>query len=138
MADKPDFSDPEFLEAVTPGLARLMPEVGARAWKLYYAAKAQNWPLARFQHKEAKKLLELCGLTRPKYKKVLGDYVTSDWKAVSDAIEAGDLAAFETSFARAIEEANRYHGVYNKPFLVWKVPDHPPPDLDMTPLPTRR
>jgi hypothetical protein len=28
------------------GMGRLMPEVGARVWKLWYAAQALNWPLA--------------------------------------------------------------------------------------------
>ena len=31
-----------------PGLARIMPEISVRIWKLYYAGKARNWPLARF------------------------------------------------------------------------------------------
>jgi len=125
----------EQIAAFLPGLARLMPEVGTRTWKLYYAAKAENWPLARFQHKEARKLLEMCTVTRPKYKKPIDHYIATEWKAVGDAIEAGDLTAFETAFAKAIAEANVYHEAYNKPFLVWKVPDHPPPDLDLTPRP---
>src|SRR5947199_3492851 len=29
------------------GMGRLMPEVGARVWKLWYAAQAANWPLAK-------------------------------------------------------------------------------------------
>ena len=32
-----------------------------------------------------------------------------------------------------VDEANRYHDVYKKPFLRWRIPDQPPPDLDMTP-----
>ena len=30
------------LAMVQPGLARIMPEIGARTWKLYYAVKAAN------------------------------------------------------------------------------------------------
>src|SRR3989442_917223 len=33
---------------IQPGLARIMPEIGARIWKCYYAGKAGNHPLARF------------------------------------------------------------------------------------------
>ena len=40
------------MATIQPGLARIMPEIGARTWKLYYAAKAQNWPMAKFQYKE--------------------------------------------------------------------------------------
>ena len=31
-----------------------------------------------------------------------------------------------------------YHEIYDKPFLRWKVPAQPPPDLDLTPYPTAR
>ena len=40
------------MATIQPGLARIMPEIGARTWKLFYAAKAQNWPMAKFQYKE--------------------------------------------------------------------------------------
>jgi len=40
---------PEDIERIAPGLGRLMPEVGDRTWKAYYAAQAGNWPLAKFQ-----------------------------------------------------------------------------------------
>jgi hypothetical protein len=32
-----------------------------------------------------------------------------------------------------VKSANAYHVVYDKAYLKWKIPDHPPPDLDMTP-----
>ena len=49
--DQPQPKNPERLEleqltALQPGLARLMPEIGARFWKAFYAAQAANWPLA--------------------------------------------------------------------------------------------
>ena len=37
------------LALIQPGLARLMPDIGQRYWKLYYAAKAGNWVMAKFQ-----------------------------------------------------------------------------------------
>ena len=37
----------EDLVMVQPGLARIMPEIGIRTWKLYYAAKAGNWTRQR-------------------------------------------------------------------------------------------
>ena len=52
---------------IQPGLARIMPEIGARIWKCYYAGKAGNQPLARFQLKEAVNLMEMGVLLRPKY-----------------------------------------------------------------------
>ena len=52
---------------IQPGLGRLMPEIGHRTWKLYYAGKAENWPNALYQLKEAKKLFETGAFTRPKH-----------------------------------------------------------------------
>lgn len=127
----------EQLAALQPGLARLMPEVGNRVWKLYYAGKAGNWPLARFQLKEANKLLELCGVTRPKYEKALAQFIDKQMKPIAQAIEAESLEQFEKAFDVAVVEANNYHDAYGKPFLVWKVPSQPPPDLDMTPRPKK-
>ncbi len=47
------------LAVIQPGLARLMPEIGQRYWKLYYSAKAGNWTLANFQLGEVRVLMEL-------------------------------------------------------------------------------
>jgi hypothetical protein len=121
------------IAVIQPGLARIMPEIGDRAWKLYYAGQAQNWPLARYQAKEARKLMELGGMTRPKYAGPLNEYIENDWKPIEDAIEKQDLDAFTKAYAKAIESANAWHEEKDKPYIVWKVPDHPPPDLDLTP-----
>ena len=94
------------LSIIQPGLARIMPEVGARTWKLYYAAKAGNWENAIWQWKETRGLFELAGFVRPKLEKAFHD---------------------------AIASANAWHDKKDKPFIKWKLPDFPPPDLDFTP-----
>lgn len=123
----------EDIAAMQPGLARLMPEVGNRVWKLYYAAQAKNWPLAKFQLKEAKKLMELGAITRPKYEENLGKFIEENVKPMMAALEAEDLDRFNQELTAAVEQANAYHELYDKPFLRWRVPAAPPPDLDMTP-----
>lgn len=121
------------MASVQPGLARLMPEVGDRTWKLYYAAQAGNWPMARFQHKEIAGLLELGGFMRPKHKDALGAYLERDWKPIAAAIEHEDFAAFAAAFDRAVVAANVCHDERGKPYIQWKLPDTPPPDLDLRP-----
>ena len=37
-----------------------------------------------------------------------------------------------------VDAANAYHELYDKSFLRWKIPDSPPPDLDLTPAPIGR
>lgn len=123
----------EELGQFLPGMAEIMPQVGVRIWKLYYAGKAQNWPLARFQLKEAVNLMEKGAFIRPKYEDNMAKFVEEDAGAVFKAIEAQDVGAFEDAFNRMVEQANAYHELYDKPWLRWKVPSDPPPDLDVTP-----
>ena len=121
------------LAIIQPGLARIMPEVGARTWKLYYAAKAGNWENAIWQWKETKGLFELAGFVRPKHEDALNEYMEKDWSKLEAPLKARDFAAFEKAFHAAIESANAWHDQKDKPFIKWKLPDFPPPDLDFTP-----
>jgi len=121
------------LARAQPGMARLMPEIGVRVWKAYYAAEALNWPLARFQLNEAVKLMELGAFMRPKYDRSMARFLEEDFAPLGAAVEEADWPAFDRFFATMVERANHYHGVFNKSFLQWKLPDTPPPDLDLTP-----
>ena len=122
------------LAAMQPGLARIMPEIGQRYWKLYYSAKAGNWVLARFQLKEIKELMEFGLITRPKYEEDLEAFMTQNLGAINAAIDKQDWAAFDGAFSQGIRDANDYHKSNDKEYIVWKLPDYPPPDLDLTPL----
>jgi hypothetical protein len=123
----------EELGHVQPGMARVMPEVGARIWKCFYAGKAKNKPLAAFQLKEAVNLMEMGVLLRPKYTDNMYKFIEEQVEVVKKAIDAEDWDAFEPAFHEMIDCANAYHEEYDKPYLRWKIPDTPPPDLDMTP-----
>jgi len=123
----------EEVAVIQPGLGRIMPQIGERAWKLYYAAKAKNWPLAKFQWKEIKELMELGAFTRPKYEESLTKFMAENWSGVGKALEKEDFGAFAEAFQKAIEQANAYHELKEKPYIRWKLPDQPPPDLDLTP-----
>ena len=121
------------IAAIQPGLGRIMPEIGERTWKLYYAAKAENWPLATFQAKEIRGLMKLGAFTRPKHEDALHQFLEKNWKPLENAIEKKDLRALEAAFHKAVKAANAYHKLKDKPYIVWKLPDTPPPDLDMRP-----
>jgi hypothetical protein len=123
----------EDIARIQPGLAQLMPAIGDHTWKLYYAGKARNWPYALYQWKVARKLFEQCAVTRPKHGPSLEIYLREDWAPIQDAIQREDLDAFLASFEKAVVSGNVWHERKGKPFIVWKVPEHPPPDLDLTP-----
>jgi hypothetical protein len=92
------------LGRLMPGMAEIMPLVGDRIWKCYYAAQAENPVLAGFQLKEGVNLMKKGAILRPRY--------------------ADDLTAM-------VDSANEYHVAYRKPYLKWKLPEMPPPDLDL-------
>ena len=119
---------------IQPGLARIMPEIGVRIWKCYYAGMAKNQALARFQLKEAVNLMEMGAFVRPKYEENMTKFIAEDVERVKQAIEKSDWEEFEPEFRKMIDAANSYHSLYEKPWLRWKIPESPPPDLDITPL----
>jgi hypothetical protein len=121
------------LGPLMPGMAEIMPLVGARIWKCYYAGKAKNRPLAAFQLKEAVNLMEKGAFLRPKYTDNMAKFIDEEVATVKKAIEAEDWDTFDSAFAAMVDAANAYHDLYDKPYLRWKIPETPPPDLDMTP-----
>jgi len=125
-----DLSD---LGLLMPGMAEIMPLVGARIWKSYYAGKAGNRTLAAFQLKEAVNLMEKGAVLRPKYSEDMEKFISGIVATVAKMIDTQDWDGFESAFETMIEQANAYHEQYDKGFLRWKMPSEPPPDLDMTP-----
>ena len=123
----------DHLGSLLPGMAEIMPLIGDRIWKCYYAGKARNVPLARFQLKEAVNLMQKGAFLRPKYAENMDLFIGAEVDAVKKAIEAEAWDDFDAAFEQMINQANAYHDAYDKPFLRWKLPDAPPPDLDMTP-----
>ena len=135
-AEKPVL-DNDVLSSLQPGFARLMPEIGARFWKAYYAAQAQNWDLARWQLKEMRKLFNLGTVTRPKYKDDVEEYLREEVEPLMEAVEQKDFPAFSAHFGEATDSANEWHRRWKKGYILWKLPDVPPPDLDLTPQPEK-
>jgi hypothetical protein len=115
-----------------PGMAEIMPRVGERIHKCYYAGRAGNKALARFQLSEAVNLMEKGAILRPKYTDTMAKFISESVAAVRNCIEAEDWEGFEAAFATMIEQANANHEFYDKSFLRWKMPDQPPADLDLT------
>jgi hypothetical protein len=120
------------LALMQPGMDRLMAEVGPRAHRLYYAAKAGNWRLADYFFKSMAKQLRLCATSRPKYDDDMTAYLDEDCAPVRDAIRSRDLQAFESAYDRMIDRANHYHEVFGKPYIKWVTPASAPDDLDLS------
>src|SRR5258708_3071276 len=110
-----------------------MPEGAARWGKCGYGGQGDNWKLADWQLRELKKLMRVCMFTRPKYTEDLEDYIRDDLGPVTAALAEQDFTAFDAAYVAAVDRANWYHEKWNKEFIVWRLPDTPPPDLDLRP-----
>jgi hypothetical protein len=115
-----------------PGMAEVMPLVGERIWKCYYAGKAGNRALARFQLAEAVNLMEKGTILRPKYADNMEKFINGSVASLRKIIDSEDWDNFDDAFKVMVDEANGYHEFYEKSFLRWKLPDQPPADLDLT------
>ena len=114
-----------------PGMDRLMAEVGPRMHRLYHAGHVGNWPLATYFYKSTIKQLALSVESRPRYAPEMETYLVEDCLPVKQAIEDGDGAAVEATYAVMVARGNDYHGVFGKPYLAWVCPPEPPADLDL-------
>ena len=121
------------LAEMQPGTSRLMVEIGDRMWKCWHAGLAGNAPVARYQYAQAAKLLKLTAFVRPKYDEDLATFLSDDMEPIRQAVADQDWDAFRRAFDRMTAATNHYHRVHDHGYLVWKVPEHPPADLDLTP-----
>jgi hypothetical protein len=123
------------LAAIQPGMARLMVEVSDRMWKCYHAGLAHNRPLARYQLSEATKIMKTSAVVRPKYTDSMSKFIAEEIAALRGVIEAEEWDRFEAVYEEVVVATNKYHEEFDKGFLVWKVPEDPPRDLEPAPQP---
>src|SRR5438132_11067178 len=97
----------------------------------YVSAIAVIWPLASLLLIELRKQMRLCMVTRPKYLYDLDEWIHHDLEPLIVAIEAEDFVRFEHAFRDSVDAANEFHRRWQKEFIVWRLPDAPPPDLDL-------
>ena len=129
----PEQLSPEELTRLQPGLARLMPEIANRLWRAVYSARAGHWRLTRWQLTEMRKLFLLGTITRPKYADDIAEFLHEEVEPLLVAVAAEDLETFERRVHEAVDATNEFHRRWEKGFIVWKLPESAPPDLDLTP-----
>src|SRR5260221_3221766 len=77
-----------------PGMAEIMPLVGERIWKCYYAGKAGNAALARFHLSGPLKLIEKGAIPRPKYSDAMGELRSGIVAAIRTPIQTQGWDSF--------------------------------------------
>jgi hypothetical protein len=109
-----------------PGLGTVMMEYGNRYYVMYYAAKAGNWELAKYQLKEAREIQEVGETTRPERAPLLKAFERSYLDPLDKAIDAKDWSQFETAYNKGIEGCNDCHVATGFPYVRFTLPPGSP------------
>ncbi len=94
---------------IQPGLGTVMIEYGNRFSRLYFAAKAANWDMAKYQLDEMIEIQEVGETTRPKRAPALKAFEDGYLKALDEAILAQDAQAFDTAYTATATGCNACH-----------------------------
>ena len=107
-----------------PRLSDLMVVIQIRHAKLFYAAKARNWPLADYELEQLVGTLKEAGRyylnTTPPMS--LAEDIKS---SLSEAIKAKNEAKFDQAFDEMNSGCNRCHGAADRAFIVIRRPSYP-------------
>ncbi len=125
-APRADEADP-----ARPLLSDLMLLTQLRQVKLWYAEKADNWPLAAYELDQLKSTVERMVTLYPEARSVSQRTLIRDRTdpAIEDlrrAIAARDNAGFESAYGRVTEACNACHAAANVGFIIVRPPTKSP------------
>jgi len=123
-----------------------MADVSYHFSNLWFAAQAENWPLAQFYSDEAHSHLRWAVRVIPKRKDrdgrdvdldgILTAFEQTSLKDLDAAIKAKDKTRFTAAYKAQMENCMACHRAASKEFIRLHIPDHPEtPIVDFTPPP---
>jgi hypothetical protein len=124
----------ERLKSIVPGQAFAMTQVAYNFNNLWFAARAENWPLAQFYLNETRVRLRWALRITPVRKISTGDLtlqplldaVENDGLArVGEALTAKSIAQVETAYRATLEGCHACHVASEKPYLELQAPTAP-------------
>jgi hypothetical protein len=113
-------------EPYVPRLGDIMNAIQARHLKLYFAGKAQNWPLAGYELRQLKASLAEAAIL---YSGIPVSNVTTlanSVESVEDAIVAKDGRKFAKAFGELTGGCNSCHQSMERAFISIRVPTEQP------------
>ena len=123
----------ERLNAIQPGMAKIMREVSERYYYAYYAAKEGNWKLAAHQLSQLRGAFRMAKVTRPKYAQDLDAFDSDCIVPILRAIQAKDWSACEEAFGVGLEGSDTYHDKWGYSYIRFILPPHAPQDVYLGP-----
>ena len=117
-------------KAYVPGLEQFMNVILIEHNKLWFAAKARNWPLAEYQLGEIKEIMGDVQDLVPTFKNLpladmLDAVITKEIAALEKSIEAKDYKAFAVGYDNLTAACNACHKSTENGFVVVKRPTQP-------------
>lgn len=94
---------------IQPGLGTVMIEFGNRFSRLYFAVKAGNWDMAKYQLGEMIEIQEVGETTRPARAPMLKAFEDGFLTPLDKAIDAKDAQAFDTAYTAVVGGCNACH-----------------------------
>ena len=117
-------------KAFVPGLEQFMNVILIEHNKLWFAAKARNWPLAEYQLGEIKEIMGDVQDFVPIFKnlplaEMVDAVITNEIAALEKSIEAKDYKAFTVGYDKLTAACNACHQGTENGFVVIKRPTQP-------------
>ena len=117
-------------KAYVPGLEQFMNVILIEHNKLWFAAKARNWPLAEYQLGEIKEIMGDVQDFVPTFKNLpladmLDAVITKEIATLEKAIEAKDYKAFTSGYDKLTAACNACHQGTGNDFVVIRRPTRP-------------
>ncbi len=123
------------LESLVPDQSHIMADVGKHFTNLWFAGRAENWPLADFCLAETKSHLHWAVRRIPIRKdnqgkevnlvNILEAFENSQLTELRKTIENRDRPAFERMYRTSLEMCYSCHKASDKPYLRPRIPDEP-------------
>jgi hypothetical protein len=125
----------ERLKTIVPDQAHAMKDVDYHFTNLWFAGKAENWPLADFYWKETLSHLKWALRIIPvrkdnagreiKLEDILQSIENSPFMKMGDVVKDQDSKKFETTYRFLVEGCYGCHKAVDKPFLRPHIPERP-------------
>ena len=122
------------LQSIMPGQAFAMTQVAYNFSNLWFAAQAENWPLAQFYANETKVRLRWAMRVQPSRKIISGNLEltpiataleTNQLAAIEQSITAKDKTGFVAGYTGMMHGCQGCHEASEKPFLKLHIPTTP-------------
>jgi len=116
---------------IQAGLGSIMIEFAHRFHIIYYAAKASNWNLAKYELHELIEAQEVAETTRPKYKRQLRSFENDYLSQLNNTIKEKNWDNFKLQYSKTTIACNNCHRSNGHPYIKYILPKKAPKYFNM-------